>query len=189
MSALEELAKYTAYRLEEGKVILCPTDTLWGLSADATNEEAVNKIFELKNRPKEKSFVILVADEDMLSNYVHEVPSEVADFLNNTTKPTTIIYPKAKNLPQSVCAKNGSIAIRIVNQMFCKKVIEQLGKPIVSTSANYSGEPTPQTFDEISEQLKNSVDFVVPKASESSAKSKASSILKVTESGFETIRA
>lgn len=148
--------------LENDGVILCPTDTVWGLSGNALSPLAAEKIYTLKQRPKKKSFIVLMADHSMLRNFVEQVPQQVTELLNNTTRPTTVIYPNPKQLPDVLLAQDGSIAIRIASQHWLADFINQFGKPIISTSANISGETTPTSFSAISQQIKDNVDFIVP---------------------------
>lgn len=142
-------------------LILYPTDTIWGIGCDATNSVAVEKIYQLKNRSDEKSMIILVAGEKEILHYVADPDPEIFDFLKQTSRPTTVIYSKAKNLAKNLIGKDGSIAIRITSDEFCKELIRNLGKPVVSTSANISGEPFPKNFIEIKKEIKEQVDFVV----------------------------
>ena len=141
--------------------ILYPTDTVWGLGCDATNELAVNKIYKIKHRAESKSLIILVNSIDMLQQYVEHVPQEALDLLKEAKRPTTIVYPRPKNLAQNVVAADNTVAIRIVKHEFCENLIKEFGKPIVSTSANISGQPTPKSFGEISQAILDSVDYVV----------------------------
>ena len=141
--------------------ILYPTDTVWGLGCDATNELAVNKIYKIKHRAESKSLIILVNSIDMLQQYVENVPQEALDLLKEAKRPTTIVYPRPKNLAKNVVAADNTVAIRIVKHEFCENLIKEFGKPIVSTSANISGQPTPKSFGEISQAILDSVDYVV----------------------------
>lgn len=147
--------------LNAGGVVICPTDTIIGLSADATNEEAVNKINAIKNRPENKSFIVLVNSIEMLENYVEDFPSFVHEFIKKQSTPTTFIYPNGKNLAQNVLAENGSIGIRIVNEGIIYEIIKSLNKPIVSSSVNESGKPTIVKFEDIPTIIKNKVDYIV----------------------------
>ena len=158
---MQKLITSCVNKLINSEILLYPTDTIWGIGCDATNKIAVDKIYKLKKREESKSLIILVDSFEMLLNYVDEVPNEINKFLKNTTKPTTVIYNNPKNLPNSLIAKDNTIAIRIVNKGFAHKLIKQFGKPIVSTSANISGKKTPLSFNEISSVIKNKVDFVV----------------------------
>ena len=185
----EQVAKTVEF-LKNGKTILYPTDTIWGLGCDATDANAVNQIYKIKMRPPQKSMIILIDVVDRLFDYVTNVPPMAVDLVNIVRKPLSVIYPNAKNLPKNVVAADGSIAIRMVKTDFCKEVIRIFGKPIVSTSSNITGNPTPMHFSEISQTIIKSVDFVVDKAMETSIEPKASTIARFKEDGeFEIIRA
>src|SRR5579875_2115440 len=147
--------------LRNGGVILYPTDTIWGIGCDATNQKAVKRIYEIKNREDSKSLIILAADEREVLQYVASPDLSVFDFIEKQTRPTTIIFEHAVNLPDNLIAEDGSIAIRIAKDEFCKHIIKRLRKPIVSTSANISGQASPKNFSEVSEEIKNAVDYVV----------------------------
>jgi len=158
---MEEDIKKAVEVLKSGGTILYPTDTIWGIGCDATNNKAVQKVMNIKNRAKLLSFIILVEKESRITDYVDQVPEILWDLLKSFDTPTTVIYPKSKNLAKNVAAKDGSIGIRLIKDEFCKKIIKGLNKPIVSTSANFSGEPSPFMFRDISKGLKNRVDYVV----------------------------
>ena len=147
--------------LENGGILLYPTDTVWGIGCDATNEAAVSKIFTLKNRIESKAMIVLLEDETELLNYVQDHSFQIFDYIKGIHKPTTVIYPKAKNLASNLMGEDGSVAIRICKDPFCKTLIKQFGKPIVSTSANISGYPTPMCFNDISFEIIEGVDYVV----------------------------
>ncbi len=164
--------------LQQGGVILYPTDTVWGLGCDATNAEAVEKIFNIKKRPANKSLVILVADERAILQYTASVDLEVFNFLDNTNHPTTVIYEHALGLAENAIAENGSVAIRLCKDEFCKHLIKRFRKPIVSTSANFSGEPAPSIFKEIKVELISSVDYAVQHRRYDETKSAPSRIIK-----------
>ncbi|WP_196886774.1 L-threonylcarbamoyladenylate synthase [Aureivirga sp. CE67] len=151
----------TIEAIEKDKVILYPTDTIWGIGCDATCEKAVQRIYEIKNRVATKSMIILVSDVEMLKNYVEYVPEKAIEIIKNQTRPTTIIYEGAKNLAKNVVSSDGTIAIRVVDNEFCKELIRTYKKPIVSTSANLSGEPSPTSFKEISNAILDNVDYIV----------------------------
>lgn len=175
--------------LKKGGTILYPTDTIWGIGCDATNSKAVDKILKIKNRPKNFSFIILVEKDSRISDYVEQIPEITWDLLSGFDLPVTVIYPKAKNLAKNVIAKDGTIAIRVVKDEFCQKVIAKLGKPIVSSSANLTGEPSPLMFKDISEAFKKQVDYVVPIHQSKLTKTKASTIIKLKLNGeFDIIR-
>lgn len=147
--------------LKTGGIILYPTDTVWGIGCDATDENAVEKIFKIKQRSESKSLIILVDSWEMLQKYISRIPAKVSCMLEGSSKPTTVIYQNPIGLAKNVIAQDNTVAIRIVKDEFCKQLIHQFGKPIVSTSANISGEPTPKSFDEINPLLLESVDYVV----------------------------
>ncbi|MGV3630807.1 MAG: L-threonylcarbamoyladenylate synthase [Bacteroidota bacterium] len=147
--------------LKNGGTILYPTDTVWGLGCDATNEEACRKILQIKKRPENKSFIVLVDSFLMLERYVPEFPEVCYDLADLATRPLTLIYPNARGLAPSILAEDGSVGIRITKDPLCLALIRGLKKPLVSTSANISGEKTPGSFAEISEEVKSGVDFIV----------------------------
>jgi L-threonylcarbamoyladenylate synthase len=150
----------TISALKEGKTILHKTDTVWGLACDATNITAINKVKSLKERPDDKSFIILISDISQLSVYVETVPDIAWDLVEFAEKPLTVIYPKGKNLPNEAMANDGSIAIRLVKEGPCHDLIYKFGKAIISTSANISGEKTPVSFEEIDNKIKDGVDYI-----------------------------
>lgn len=147
--------------LNQGGLILYPTDTVWGIGCDATSYEAVKKIYELKQRAAAKSMIVLLADERDIIQHVAGADLSVFDYLDTVQKPTTIIYPGAIGLADNLVNEDGSIAIRIVKEDFCRHLIKRFRKPIVSTSANISGEPTPRNYAEITDVIRQSVDYVV----------------------------
>jgi L-threonylcarbamoyladenylate synthase len=147
--------------LQNGGIILYPTDTIWGIGCDATNEDAVAKIFALKKRAEEKSMIILIAENRDIIQYITQPDLAVIDYLQTVTKPTTVIYDGATGLAENVVSSDGSVAIRIVKDAFCKHLIKRFKKPIVSTSANVSGFPSPSGFAAISDEIKNGVDYIV----------------------------
>jgi L-threonylcarbamoyladenylate synthase len=175
--------------LQKGGTILYPTDTIWGIGCDATNAKAVQRVLNIKNRPKGFSFIILVDNAQRINDYVVEVPEITWDLLSGFDLPVTVIYPKAKNLARKVIAKDESVAIRVVKNEFCRRLIARLDKPIVSTSANLSGESSPVMFKDISENLKKQVDYVVQIQQQTLSKTKASTIIKLKPNGeFDIIR-
>ena len=173
--------------MNSGRLILYPTDTVWGLGCDATSKEAVSKIYELKNREESKSLVILVDSLKMLQKYVEVIPNEVLILLEKTLSPTTIIYSNPNSLAENTIASDRTIAIRIPNHEFCQSLIKKFGKPIVSTSANISGKPTPTSFSEISQPILEGVDYVVNLEREKIT-DKSSTILKLVGDKVEVIR-
>jgi L-threonylcarbamoyladenylate synthase len=172
--------------LKNKQVVLYPTDTVWGIGCDATSEEAVAKIFEIKQRSESKSLVILVDSFEMLKKYIPKVSEAVLELLSKTTNPTTIIYDNPVGLAKNVVAADNTVAIRIVQNEFCRRLINQFGKPIVSTSANISGNQTPKSFAEIEQSILDSVDYVVNLQREA-VNEKSSTILKVDEKGEITV--
>jgi L-threonylcarbamoyladenylate synthase len=175
--------------LKNGGVILYPTDTVWGLGCDATNEEAVAKISEIKGRASHKSFIVLLSTANQLQSYVTEIPDVAYELIEYAENPLTIVFSGAKNLAKNVINADGSVGIRIVKHTFCEELIQRFRRPITSTSSNLSGEPTPQFFDEISQEIIDSVDYVVDFEQELSVVKKPSTIIKLGPSGqFEFIR-
>lgn len=173
--------------LSAGGLILYPTDTIWGIGCDATNENAVKKIFDLKKRSDQKTLIVLVAEERDILKYVSSPDWNIFTFLKNTQRPTTIVYEGAIGLAESVIDTEGRAAIRIVKELFCKQLIKQFGKPIVSTSANISGESAPQLFEDISEAIKNGVGYVVEYRRNEQIKHQPSSIVKFDKNGSLTV--
>ena len=169
--------------LQNGGLILYPTDTIWGIGCDATNAEAVAKIFELKNRPDEKSMLVLVADERQLNQYITLPHPEIAAYLQTAVKPTTVIYEGAVNLAQNLISKDSSIGIRIVKDEFCKQLVKRFRKPIVSTSANISGEASPQIFADIKEEIKAGVHYIVEHRQKDTTPAAPSAIIKRNADG------
>ena len=190
--------------LRKGGVILYPTDTVWGIGCDATNEAAVARVFEIKRRSEAKSLVLLASDLDMVAKYVKQIPSIAIDLVEVNDAPMTIIYPGAQYLAPNAVAEDGSVGIRIplvpeddasedeaparkgatpkgglTAGAFCRELVRRLRRPLVSTSANISGEPTPASFAEISEEIKGAVDYVVPKPFGAGASGRSSQIIKL----------
>ena len=168
--------------LKSGGSILYPTDTIWGVGCDATNAEAIDKIYKIKERDVNKPMLVILDDDRKLMRYVKDVPEVAWDILDHNEDPLTIIYPQAMGLATNLPAANGSIGIRIVKHPFCQALIRKYNKPLVSTSANFSGEPSPKNYDEISEELKNQVDYIVPQEY-TSGNQKASGIIKLGVGG------
>ena len=175
--------------LKNGGVILYPTDTVWGLGCDATNEEAVAKVNEIKGRSADKSLIVLLENDNKLQSYVTEIPEVAYELIEYADKPMTIIFSGAKNLAKNVINADGTVGIRVVKNDFCEHLLQRFRKPIVSTSANISGEPTPKFFDEISEEIKDAVDYIVDYNQEDRTEKTPSTIIKLGPSGqFEFIR-
>ena len=169
--------------LQKGGVILYPTDTIWGLGCDACNEEAVKRIYAIKNRTDSKSMLVLMENAALLERYVEEVPDIAYDLIELTDKPLTIVYDGAKNLARNLVADDGSIGIRITTEAFSSDMIRRFKRPIVSTSANVSGKPSPGCFDEIDLLIIDAVDYVVKYRQDDTHKAVASSIMKLGRGG------
>lgn len=184
MSQLQEIKNTLAF-LEKKKTILYPTDTVWGIGCDATSVDAVKEIYRIKKRSESKSLVVLVSSFYMLRRYVR-VTSAVKELLRDSERPTTIIYSNPQGIAKNAIASDNTVAIRIVQNEFCRKLIKRFGKPIVSTSANISGNPTPKSFKEIELAILESVDYVV-NLQRDIINSKPSRILKIEEDGTVTI--
>ena len=178
--------------LRAGGIIVYPTDTVWGIGCDATNAEAVAKIYALKQREDSKSMLVLLDSPAKLNYYIADIPDSAWALLEATdnsedTKPLTIIYPNARNLAPNLVAEDDSIGIRITGETFSKALCEQLRHPIVSTSANISGEPSPQNFYDISDEIKNQVDYIVSFRRGEKTKAQPSQIIKLGKDGEVTI--
>ena len=169
--------------LHSGGIILYPTDTIWGIGCDATNEEAVKRIYAIKKREDSKSMLVLMENMNALERYVEEVPEIAYDLIEVTDKPMTIIYSGAKNLAKNLIAQDGSIGIRLTNEDFTRQLIQRFKKPLVSTSANISGETSPAFFDEISPKIIEAVDYVVEYRQDDRTPTNPSSIIKLGVSG------
>ena len=169
--------------LNSGGVILYPTDTVWGIGCDATNEEAVRRVFEIKKRADSKAMLVLVDNPVKVSFYVKEVPSVAWDLIDLSTTPLTIIYDGAKGLAPSLLGEDGSIGIRVTSEEFSRQLCFRFRKPIVSTSANVSGMPSPKSFRNISDEILGAVDYVVDFNRREKAPAKPSSIIKLSAKG------
>ena len=164
--------------LKQGGLILYPTDTIWGIGCDATNPSAVKKVYQLKKRPDNKSMIVLVTDERDILTYVAHPDPLLFDYLESRPKPTTVIYQGALGLADNLVADDGTIAIRIVKDEFCRHLIRRFRKPVVSTSANLSGEASPKFFDEIPGEIRSGVDYIVSYRQEDRSPKEASSIIR-----------
>jgi len=186
---MQEEIKKAITVLRSGGVILYPTDTIWGLGCDATNENAVKRIFEIKKRADKKAMLVLTDNAAKIQGYMEEVPDMAWDLIDFTEKPLTIIYPDAKNLASNLIGEDKTIGIRVTKEAFSKRLCEQFRKPIVSTSANVSGASTPANFAQISEEIKLAVDYVVNYRQEETSAAKPSSIIKLGKGNlFQMIR-
>ena len=169
--------------MREGGVILYPTDTIWGIGCDATNEDAVRRVYEIKQRQDSKAMLVLVDSSVKVDFYVRDVPEVAWDLIDLADKPLTIIYSGARNLAANLLAEDGSAGIRATNEDFSKRLCQQFRKAIVSTSANISGQPSPKNFSEISEEVKSAVDYIVGYRQEEMSNPKPSSIIKLDKGG------
>ena len=189
MEEIRDDIKRACEVMAAGGLILYPTDTIWGIGCDATNEEAVRRVYALKRRTDSKALLVLLDSEAKLPAYVTEVPDIAWDLIDVTDKPLTIIYPAARNLAPNLLAEDGSVGIRITREDFSKRLCERFRKPLVSTSANVSGEPSPATFAEISDVIKEGVDYIVRYRQEDTRAASPSSIIKLGAGGlFQLIR-
>jgi len=169
--------------LKKGGIILYPTDTVWGIGCDATNEQAVQKIYALKKRQQDKSMIILLSRESDILQYSNQDYPKVYDYIKDVAKPVTVIYKEAKNLAKNLVNSDGSIAIRIVRDKFCKTLIDLFGKPIVSTSSNISGYPPPAYFRDIDIEIKNGVDYIVQYRQDDTTMARPSTVVTIDEDG------
>ena len=169
--------------MREGGVILYPTDTIWGIGCDATNEDAVRRVYEIKQRQDSKAMLVLVDSSVKVDFYVQDVPEVAWDLIELADKPLTIIYSGARNLAENLLAEDGSVGIRVTNEEFSKRLCQQFRKAIVSTSANISGQPSPKSFNEISEEVKSAVDYIVGYRQEEMSNPKPYIIIKLDKGG------
>ena len=169
--------------LKSGGIILYPTDTIWGIGCDATDAEAVKRIYDIKKREDSKSMLVLMENPALLDRYVDEVPEVAWDLVEVSTTPLTVIYPGAKNLAANLIAEDGSIGIRFTKEEFTRQLLQRFRRPIVSTSANISGEKSPFFFDDISEEIQDAVDYIVEYRQDDHTASKPSSIIKLGPGG------
>lgn len=175
--------------LRSGGLILYPTDTIWGIGCDATNEEAVQKVYKLKKRADQKAMLILLDSTAKLETYASDIPDVAWDLIEMSDKPLTIIFSHAKNMATNLIADDGSIGVRITQEEFSRKLCERFRKPVVSTSANISGQPSPVNFSQISDEIKDGVDYIVQYRQDDNSKSQPSSIIKLGDGGvFQIIR-
>jgi L-threonylcarbamoyladenylate synthase len=175
--------------INQGGIILYPTDTIWGLGCDASNTDAIQKIYALKQRAQEKSMIILLDTENKLESYIREVPAIAYDLIEFAENPLTLVMPGAKNISPALIAADGSVGVRVSTHPFCQQLIQRLRKPLVSTSANISGQPSPQNFSQISDDIITGVDYVVNLDQHDLSIKKPSTIMRLEPDGkFEFIR-
>jgi L-threonylcarbamoyladenylate synthase len=184
---MDEIVKETARIIHKGGIVLYPTDTIWGIGCAATNFPAVQRIYQIKQRPDQKSMLVLTNGLSMLQEYLDEIPAAAIQIIQSVKRPTTIIYPGARNLASNLLAPDGSIGIRITSDPFCKKLITLTGTPLVSTSANVSGDESPSTFREITSYIKEQVDYVVNWRQEEQSPAVPSTVLKLDHRGVVTV--
>ncbi len=187
MGTIADEAKKAIEVMRKGGVILYPTDTVWGIGCDATNPEAVKRVYEIKRRADSKALLLLVDSADRLSRYVGNVPAVAWDLVELTNKPLTIIYDGARNLAPNLIAEDGSVGIRVTSELFSKELCYRFQKAVVSTSANISGEPTPANYSEISPEIIEAVDYVVNYKQLDKGRPKSSSIIKLGADGTVSI--
>lgn len=181
---MKEDIEKAARAIREGKVILYPTDTIWGIGCDAYNTDAINEVYNVKKRPENKSFIILIHEIGLLQKYVKEIPEVAWDIIEYETNPLTVVFPEGRNLPGNLLNEDGSIAIRLVkDNVFCQSLLQKVNKPLVATSANISGAPGASHFGEIDERILNGVDYVVNWGQTDRSKSKPSKIIKLGVNG------
>lgn len=185
----EEDIKTAVDTLKRGGVILYPTDTVWGLGCDATNAKAVERVYEIKRRADSKALIVLLGNRNDLYRYVDEVPDVAMELLDVSVRPTTVIYDKGINMAGNVTADDGSVAIRVSSDPFCRQLCRGLRRPLVSTSANISGQPTPALFREISPEIVNAADYVVEHRRNDNSRALPSIIIKISaDSTFKILR-
>lgn len=183
MKTIDEDIKLACETLRKGGIILYPTDTVWGIGCDATQSDAVKRVFEIKRRADNKALIVMLGDERLLEWYVNDVPEIAYDLIDATIKPLTIVYDDGCNLAPELLGEDGSVGIRISKEHFSSCLCRVYRKPIVSTSANISGEPTPSIFDEISEDIKKSVDYIVEARRDDNEPHLPSSVIKLGVGG------
>jgi L-threonylcarbamoyladenylate synthase len=175
--------------VQDGGIILYPTDTIWGIGCDATNTEAVKKIYALKQREESKSMIILLDIDNKLQTYISEVPDIAYELIEYAENPLTLVMPGAKNISPALIAEDGSVGVRVSSHPFCQQLIQRLRKPLVSTSANISGKPSPEYFSKIDQDIIDGVDYVVDLDQYSTEIRKPSTIMRLNPNGgFEFIR-
>lgn len=181
--AQEQDIKKALDTLNSGGIILYPTDTIWGIGCDATNPEAVEKVYAIKKRSLEKSLIILLHTDYQLQSYLKEVPEIAYELIEYSDKPLTVVYSEAKNLAENLIAPDGSIGIRVVDHPFCTPLLQRFRKPIVSTSANFSGQPNPKNFNDISDDILSLVDYVAEYGQHQIKDASPSTIMRLHNNG------
>lgn len=187
MNSFDNDIEKCLFALRNGGVILYPTDTVWGIGCDATNAQAIERIYKLKKRTDNKAMIVLVGDNRDVMRYVVNVDLKVFEYLEEAERPTTVVYSDAIGLADNIVDKNGSVAIRVTNEEFSKALVKRFRKPIVSTSANVSGMPTPANFSEISNEIKFGVDYTVEYRQDDMTNAEPSSVVRWNKDGSVTV--
>lgn len=180
---IDEDIKMACETLRQGGLILYPTDTVWGIGCDATNTKAVERVYKLKRRNDSKALIVMLADENQLLRYVEDVPDIAFELIEVAVKPLTIVYDNAINMSEALCAEDGSVGIRVTRENFSQRLCKAFRRPIVSTSANVSGHPTPLRFNDISEDIKHGVDYIVKSRQGDNTPHSPSSVIKLSSNG------
>lgn len=180
---MEEDIREACEVMRRGGVILYPTDTVWGIGCDATRSDAVRRVFEIKRRSDSKALIVMIGDPDVLWKYVDEEPEIARQLIEVADRPLTIVYDHGRNLAPELLADDGSVGIRVTGEEFSRRLCNAFRRPLVSTSANISGDPTPLTFSEISEEIKNSVDYIVKSRRDDTTLHSPSSVIKLGNDG------
>lgn len=180
---MKEVLNQTVEVLQRGGIILYPTDTVWGIGCDATNAEAVARVLELKQRSEAKGLIVLVDTSARIDRYVDDVPDIAYDLIDLATSPLTVVFDRGKNLASNLLPADGSVAIRVVQHEFCRRLVERLGRPLVSTSANVAGGATPRVLAEVDERIVRGVDMVVPEQFHCPVSSRPSGVVAVQRGG------
>lgn len=183
MFDFEDDVKRASISIADNGVILYPTDTIWGLGGNAFNLKVIDKVFSIKERPKDKSLIILLADARDIIKYVAAPHPDIIDIVQSFTQPTTVIYDNALGFPDDLVHEDGSIGIRVTTDPFCKSLIKRIGVPLISTSANISGAPSPKIFTEISDEIKNNVDYVIQHRQDDTTVAQPSKIVRINDDG------
>lgn len=181
--SIDEDIKLACETLKKGGIILYPTDTVWGIGCDATRSDAVKRIFTIKHRADNKALIVMIGDERNLDRYVDDVPEIAYELSELSDRPITIVYDKGRNLAPELLGEDGSVGIRVSHEEFSKRLCNAYRRPIVSTSANVSGAPTPVSFNEISNEIKSQVDYIVTHRRDDKTKRKPSSVIKLSCDG------
>lgn len=184
MSQIDEDIKLACEAMKKGGVILYPTDTVWGIGCDATRSDAVRKVFQIKRRSDSKALIVMLGDESVLDRYVEDVPDIAYDLIALSDRPLTIVYDRGRSLAPELMGADGSVGIRVTNENFSRRLCRAYRRPIVSTSANISGEPTPVIFKQISDDIKSQIDYIVKSRRDDTEAKVPSSVIKLGADGI-----